>query len=481
RSAADRIAQANDDVVRSWEQRTAEIEAKAGLEGAALKAVEQQQEVEAAIRRINTELIDKEVEARRKAALAARRQFDAGKATADATAEVQRQQDSVRGLAERYVEASDAIAEFSRRQSEAKAVLEGLKSPMEKINDEIDQAITLLRAHALTTDQFAARMDQLALAMAKANIEADAGKRIWVGFGDDVGRTLTDLVLHGGSALDVLQKLIQLPLERLLYQTVEQPIARGIDSLLGVNVDKNAAAIKSGLPDAQTLLGASVSIGTLGSSADAAAAALARLTGTSGTFGTGPGLQSTFLANDNGFTDAVARPLADVGSSAAKAGQAMAELIPLTGQFGGALGQAIAMLSSGGGGGGGILGAVLGIAGSALGGGITAAGVARLAPSAASTIATNPALFASGTDNLPIGRPFWVGENGREKMIRQAGGQVSVLSNQQAHRPAEGGGGGITIIQNNIIPARADPRTTQSAIARGNQRSQALAARKGIA
>ena len=499
RAAADRIEQANADVVKSWQQRTADVEARVGREGDALKAIEDQQEVEAAVRRINTDAIEKEVEARRKAAAAGHQQFDEAVATKAATAAVEQQQAAVRDLAERYVAANRAQAEFTQRQQEAKSIVEGLKSPIEKLNDEIERAIDLLKNGNLSSSDFDKRLDQLSHAMARANLEADKGKQIWKGFGDDVGRTLSDFILRGGSAREVLQRLIQLPLERLLYKNVEQPVSKFIDGLFGVDEDKNAAKIKAGLPSAKQILGASVTVGDgpaglgsasagaagsvaqLGTAAEQAAQALAAMTGTGG----GPTslLAGTPYANDN-LTAAndVAQPLDEVGTSAKAAGQAMQQLVPLTGQFGGALNQVIASLSaSAGGGGGGLLGSVLKIGGSLLGGGISAGTVARLTPSAASTIAANPALFASGTDDAPVGRPFWVGENGRELMEFTSGGKLRVQSNQRTRRLLEDGGGASPIVQHFTIPERADPRRTASSVARATQGAIARSARKGLA
>jgi hypothetical protein len=133
--------------------------------------------------------------------------------------------------------------------------------------------------------------------------------------------------------------------------------------------------------------------------------------------------------------------------------------------------------SGAGGGLGSIFGAVLG----SIGGGITAGTAARLAPDVMSNIAANPALFASGTPSVPTGRDFYVGDNGRERMRYHGGGRLEVISGPRLHREAANDAGGITLIQNNWIPERADPRRTQSGIARANARSLAIAQRKGLA
>lgn len=449
RNAADRIAEANKDVIESYRLRASEAKAKIGLEGAALEAVERQQQIEAAARRINTDLIEKEVEARRKAAAAAGKQFDAATATREATAAVQGQQAEVRKLAAEYYDAEKAIADFNRRQKEAQAVLEQVKTPLEKTREEVGRLQKMLADGDISGEAFNRRMDQIANDMVDA---AERAGNAWQGFGSDVGRTLTDAILHGDNALDVLQQLVQLPLERLLYQQVESPIANWIDGLTGNNRDKNVAAARGTLPVAAD--GAAASVATLGVNSQSAAQSLAQI--------------SVSLGD----------PVSRLSSETDSASAAMGGLVPITGQFGGALNQVIAMLSNTGGAGGGV-GSLLGLGLSLFGGG--AGPVASLAPDAAATIAANPALFASGTDRVPVGKPFWVGENGRELMELTRGGGLMVHSNQQAHRMADNSGGGFHNTQIINIPERADPRRTAAGIARSTQGALMRSARKGLA
>lgn len=449
RNAADRITEANADVVESYRLRSSEAKAKIGLEGAALEAVERQQQIEAAARRINTDLIEKEVEARRKAAAVAGKQFDAATATREATAAVQGQQAEVRRLAAEYIDAEKAIAEFNRRQKEAQAVLEQVKTPLEKTREEVSRLQKMLADGDISGEAFNRRMDQIANDMVDA---AERAGNAWQGFGSDVGRTLTDAILHGDNALDVLQQLVQLPLERLLYQQVESPIANWIDGLTGNNRDKNVAAARGTLPVAAD--GAAVSVAALGANSQSAAQSLAQI------------------------SIALGDPVSRLAGETDSASAAMGGLVPITGQFGGALNQVIAMLSNTGGGGGGV-GSLLGLGLSLFGGG--AGPVASLAPDAAATIAANPALFASGTDRVPVGKPFWVGENGRELMELTRGGGLMVHSNQQAHRMADNSGGGFHNTQNIYIPERADPRRTAAGIARSTQGALMRSARKGLA
>lgn len=141
--------------------------------------------------------------------------------------------------------------------------------------------------------------------------------------------------------------------------------------------------------------------------------------------------------------------------------------------------------SSGGGGGSGIIGSLLSIGASALGGGIGGGG-SGITAIASTDLSSAGSLvgglgFASGTPGLPEGVPFWVGENGREKMINRGGGRIAVLGNQRAHREAVGGGGSPTVIQHISIPERANPRLTGSHVARATQRGIGMASRKGLA
>ncbi|MCT2398531.1 phage tail length tape measure family protein [Novosphingobium mangrovi (ex Huang et al. 2023)] len=464
RASADRVSEANDKVIASYDQRAREAEAKIGLEGAALKAVERAQRVEAAVRRISTEEIEKQVEARRKEAAAAGKQFDEAQATRDARAAVAEKADAVRDLAERYEDANEALAEFNEGQRLAARILDELKTPIDHINDAVDEAIVALRRHRITVDQFDQRMKQLAYDMADARLEMDHSRQAWIGFGQDVGRSLSDVVLYGGSARDVLQQLIRLPLERLLQQTVENPIANFIDTKLNLNRDRNAAAELVNLPRGSQVAGANVQL--LDASAGNAAASVTNLAsaanGASAAFGGAP--------------LALSSPMDALAAKSDAAGQALGELIPLTGQFGGALGQLIAMLAATAGGGAGGVGGLISAAGSLIGGG------SGLDASVAQTIAANPAIFASGTDRVPVGKPFWVGDNGRELMQFDGAGNLSVTSNQKARRfLSESGGGAPTIVQHITIPPRADPRRTAAGIARSTQGALSRSNRKGLA
>lgn len=454
RKSADQVAQANTDVVDSWKQRVADIEATVGLEGAALDAVRRQQDVEAAVRRINTELIDKEVVARRAAAAAAGQQFDQAGAYREAAAMVGQQASEVRALAQRYAEAERATDDFNQRQAETRAVLDQVQTPFEALTRDVEKLVEQLRAGDISGDTFNRRMDQLAEQLAAMRYEADKSAHAWRGFGQDVGRTLQDIVFNGGSAAEILQQLIALPLDRLWQANITDPIADWIDGLTGNNQAKNVDAARAALPVAAD--GAAVSVTTLGSAAQGAASQL------------------------NLIALGVNDPMNQLAATTAQTAAAQQALIPLTGQLGGAMGQVIAMLSGGGGGGSGILGAVLSVAGAAFGA-PSAGTLARLAPSAGAAIAANPALFASGTDQVPVGRPFFVNENGQEAFEFTSGGKLRVHSNQRVRMMMDGDGGGSTIIQNITVPERADPRRTGSSIARSTQGAIARAARKGLA
>ena len=137
--------------------------------------------------------------------------------------------------------------------------------------------------------------------------------------------------------------------------------------------------------------------------------------------------------------------------------------------------------SGGSGGGGGGIGGLLGTFAAIFGGGTSASTAASLTPDVLTTIAANPGVFASGTDRVPIGRDFLVGENGVERMRYHSGGRLEVINGPRTHRMAQDGGGGVTLIQNNYIPERVDPRRTAAGLARSTQGALARAARKGLA
>ncbi|MBS7669329.1 phage tail length tape measure family protein [Croceicoccus gelatinilyticus] len=459
RVAADRVIESNADVVASYALRAQEAEEKVGLEGAALKAVERRQAIEAAARRINRVEIEKEVEARRAAALAAGTAFDEAAATRAATDAVEEKAEQLRVLAAREIDAADATAEFNKRQAEARAFAEMVKTPLERLNDEVDRWVQGLRDGTATADEFDRRMKQLAEDYADIRYEANESAHAWRGFGEDVGRTLSDLVLNGGSARDVLMELIRLPLERLLFQNIENPVADFIDGLTGNNRDKNVAAARADLPIA----------------GDAAAGSLARV-GTEGLLAA-QALRALALGTGD--------DLSQLGAQALGAGGALGTMELGLNRMDGAMMDfvtRIASMSFGGGGGGGGLGGLLSLGISALsassGGGAGAGAFAGYGDG--SNMTGGIMNFASGTDRLPVGRPFWVGENGRELMELTRGGGLRVHSNQQSHQLVSNAG--TTIVQQTInVPQQADPRRTGSMINRATQSGLARAARKGLA
>lgn len=459
RVAADRVIESNADVVASYALRAQEAEEKVGLEGAALKAVERRQAIEAAARRINRDEIEKEVEARRAAALAAGSAFDEAAATRAATDAVEEKAEQLRVLAAREIDAADATAEFNKRQAEARAFAEMVKTPLERLNDEIERSIDLLSNGTIGPDQFNRHMQTLAEDLADVRYEANESAHAWRGFGEDVGRTLSDLVLNGGSAREVLMELIRLPLERLLFQNIENPVADFIDGLTGNNRDKNVAAARADLPIA----------------GDAATGSLARV-GTEGLLAA-QALRALALGTGD--------DLSQLGAQALGAGGALGTMELGLNRMDGAMMDfvtRIASMSFGGGGGGGGLGGLLSLGISALsassGGGAGAGAFAGYGDG--SNMTGGIMNFASGTDRLPVGRPFWVGENGRELMELTRGGGLRVHSNQQSHQLVSNAG--TTIVQQTInVPQQADPRRTGSMINRATQSGLARAARKGLA
>ena len=191
--------------------------------------------------------------------------------------------------------------------------------------------------------------------------------------------------------------------------------------------------------------------------------------------------QSKAVANDNAAQAGV--ELAAAGGEMIAAGGVLTSAATLWAAVATQIQLAAASLAAsgggaggGGGGGGNPLGMLFDMAvGFATGGG------GDLSGDVAATIAANPGVFAAGTDMLPIGKPFFVGENGREKMINRGGGRVEVINGPRTHRAAQEGGGGVTIVQNNYIPERVDPRRAADGIARSTQGAIARANRKGLA
>jgi hypothetical protein len=427
--AAQRIEDSNQKVVDSWTLRTSELEAKVGLEGEALKAVERQQRVDSAVRQLNYEWVEKQVEAERKLAAAKKQPFNEAAAFAAANNVFETKTIAIREQAEAYVDAEEATAAYNKRQAEAKSVLEGLKTPLDRVNEEIEQSIDLLRSGALTTDQFNARMAQLADNLGEAKRELDEGAKAWEGFGRDVAGSLADIALNGGSAFDILQQLIRLPLDRLIESQFINPVGDWIDGLTGNNRKKNAAAELAGLPSASQVLGARAE--DIGPASAAAAGSVNHLA------------METELASAALAKFAANLALSGTGGGASGVGSGIGSLLSL---FGG-----------GGGASAGAAGAGAGIAG-ALGG----------------------LGFARGTDRVPVGQWFETGENGKELMRMHAGGRLEVASGERSRRMLSEGGG-VTIAQTINVPERADPRRTAAGIARSTQGALMRSARKGLA
>lgn len=440
--AADRIDDANQKAIDSWSLRASEVQAKVGLEGEALKAVERQQRIDAAARQLNYEWVEKQVEAERKLAAAKKQPFNEAAAFAAANNVFETKTQLIREQAEAYVDAEDAAAAYNKRQAEAKSVLEGLKTPLDRVNEEIEQSIDLLRSGALTTDQFNARMAQLANNLGEAKRELNEGAKAWEGFGRDVAGSLADIALNGGNAFDILQQLIRLPLERLIESQFINPVGDWIDGLTGNNRAKNGAAELAKLPSANQVLGAA---GTDIGPASAAAA----------------GSVNHLAIESELASAAVARFAATLaaGSSGAGASGAGSQIAGLIGLFGGSGGSGVSGLSS--------LFASSSSAGSGVSGAVSALSGLGLG-------------FAGGTARVPEGLDFWVGENGKERMKMHAGGRLEVISGPRAHREASSGGG-FTINQTVNVPERADPRRTANGIARSTQGALMRSARKGLA
>lgn len=522
REAADRIKAANDEVVASYDRRAREALERLGKEGSALAEVQRQQAIDEAARRVSNELIDKEVEARR---LAAKGVFDEAAARRAAAATVETQREAIRQSEATYYDASKAQEDFLRRMSEGRAIMESVRTPIEAAADEIARLRTLLAEGAVDATSFNRKMEEIAESMADAAVK---GKEAWVGFGEDVGRTLSDIILNGGSARDILQELIKLPLERLLQQNIEQPVAKFIDKQFGVDRETNVAAARAQLPTAE--------LDNLGVQAARAAIALAQISGMVGPAALGGGsslLGGDFLTGGTGGalidengnrTAAGSTSLVDIDKLAAandnldllagttgRVNSALLAQIPALGQFGTGIQQVLASLAGGGGGGGGFLNTLLSF------GKVFApslAGIPSLGVSSNVTGAANffnqipmtqlnlPALELHGGGMKRDGRPRMISaaefdgaprlhdgtlkSNEFRAILRDdehvmTGAQMGGLRTLMRDRGRRGPQmiDNRTIVQVNT-PIGPDPRRTGSHIAAANQRAQARTAKKGI-
>lgn len=466
-TAADRVNEANLSVIETYQRRAREAMEKIGLEGEALAALERKHEIEAAVRRINTEAIEKGVEARRLAAKVAGETFDEAAVIAEVTAEVEGQQEQVRRLARDYAESQREIAEFNQRQAEARALFEATRSPMEAFNEDLERYIQLLSKGAISTETFDRMMDRMAERLADIRYELDESAQAWAGYGDDVGQTLVDLAVNGGNLRDVLQDLLRMTLERSLQRTIGDPVAEFIDGLTGNNREENVANARDSLRDGQAILGRAVD---LNPAAEGAALSLMAVQ------------QQGYAAAQSlsALQASTSQTYLELAMQTDEAAAAMSGLVPATDELGLAFQQVMSMLTvPAGGGGNGFIGLAQLALGAAFGGG--AAPQASLLGSVDATIASNPGLFSSGTDQVPTGKPFWVGENGRELMMKERSGNLRVMSNQEVRRGADRQRFNPKVEINVNVPSRADARKTRSSVARGTQLGLSRAARKNLA
>ncbi|AMK18696.1 hypothetical protein [Sphingobium sp. MI1205] len=480
RQAADRIKQSNDQVIDSYKLRADEAQARLGLEGDALDAVVRQQAIDAAARRISTELVDKEVEARRRVA---KGHFDEAQARAEATAVVSQQTDAVRKFAAAEYDAERAQKLFIERQRIATQMFDDTRTSLEMIAQEVANVQAAFDGGAISAFTFSRRMKQLAEDYVDLG---RMGNKMWEGFGQDVGRTLTDIIRNGGSARDILSQLIDLPLQRLLQKNVEEPIAKLIDGLTGNDIEKNVAKAKSdilpGLPQ-QLGIQAEPEFLRLTTAAGMAADALTRVAAAGGS--------------------PVVDPLADVGSEAARAAEGMNAISDQSAQLGSAFNSLIAMATGGSvSGGGGLLGTVLSLGtsliGPAIGGGaVTSAGTDAVYGGTLGGIYHDGGRVGPGGKQRVL--PFDVsalprlhsGTLRNDEFLSVLQTDEEVLNRSQAsafrtllrgNSPAPPrGGGSQTIVNNWNVPATPDRRRTGAEVARRQAEQQDDFRRRGLA
>lgn len=480
RQAADRIKQSNDEVIASYKLRADEAQARLGLEGDALEAVVRQQAIDAAARRISTELVDKEVDARRRAA---KGHFDEAQARAEATVIVNQQTDAVRKFAAAEYDAERAQKLFIERQRIATQLFDETRTPLENIAQEVANVKAAFDGGAISAFTFSRRMKQLAEDYVDLG---RMGNKMWEGFGQDVGRTLTDIIRNGGSARDILSQLIDLPLQRLLQKNVEEPIAKFIDGLTGNDVEKNVAKAKTdilpGLPQ-QLGIEAEPEFLRLTTAAGMAADALTRVAAAGGS--------------------PVADPLADVGSEAARAAEGMNAISDQSAQLGSAFNSLIAMATGGSvSGGGGFLGMALSLGaklvGPAIGGtAVTSAGTDAVYGGTLGGIYHDGGRVGPGGKQRAL--PFDVSavprlhsgtlRNDEFLSVLQTDEEVLNRSQAQAFRTLlrgnaptpPRGGGNQTIVNNWNVPATPDRRRTGAEVARRQAEQQDDFRRRGLA
>ncbi|MEV5021422.1 phage tail length tape measure family protein [Sphingobium sp. LMA1-1-1.1] len=482
RNAADRVRQSNQEVIDSYKLRSDEAHARLGLEGDALEAVVRQQAIDAAARRISTELVEKEVTARR---LAAKGHFDEAQARAEATAIVDQQTVAVRRFAAAEYDAEQAQKQFIERQRIATQLFEETRTPLEKIAQEVANVQAAFDSGAISAFTFSRRMKQLAEDYVDLG---RMGNKMWEGFGQDVGRTLTDIIRNGGSARDILSQLIDLPLQRLLQKNIEEPVAKFIDGITGNDVAKNVAKAKSdilpGLPQ-QLGIQAEPEFLRLTTAAGMAADALTRVAAAGGS--------------------PIVDPLADVGVEANRAAEGMNAITAQSGQLGSAFNSLIAMATGGSvSGGGGLLGTIIGLGsrlvGPAIGGGVTSAGTDAVYGGTLGGIYHDGGRVGPGGKQRML--PFDVSalprlHNGTlrndeflsvlqldEEVLNRSQARAfrTLLKGQVASRFGGGGGGaGQTIINNWNVPATPDRRRTGAEVARRQAEQQDDFRRRGLA
>lgn len=484
RAAADKVIESNDDAIASYRLRAEEAQARLGKEDDALEAVVRQQTIDAAARTISRDLIEKEVEARR---LSEKANFDEAAVRAEATAKVDAQTDAIREQAAAYYDAEKAQADFTRRMTEAKALADQVATPLERVTGEVERLAEMLNHGDITADHFNRRMDQLANDLVN---QAERAGNAWQGFGDDVGATFSDIILNGGTAREILQELIRLPLERLLFQNVQRPVADFVDGLTGNNRNDNVADARAQL-DTIAISGANQQLLLLELASRQAAFALSSIQ---------PAAQQGVII-----------PFGEAGASATGATEGLNTLPPATAQAGTAVAQFLAQLAGAGSGAGGFLSSVLSIGAAAFGGGgVTAGSTAALSGASSGLINANPGIFHEGgeigmpgrTKRLQFGASasyqfmqrrqiepderLGIFQTGERILSRSQNRALTSLLRGGGRSPPRGrlaaGGGHTTVINNNInAPLRMDPRRTAHGLARTTQAALARANSKGLA
>lgn len=382
--------------------------------------------------------------------------------------------DAARLKTELYADAQDATKKLTDEQRaalmrEADAIVEktialrDAEIAQDRLNIKAEQYIELMERLGQPLDVTVDLSGVDAMVRATTDALDDLNRRtddFADGFADAFARAGQD-ILELKNPLDVLRNLLMDLASEFQREFVLEPF-------------RDFVREKAGVPIAEKLIGGSASgpgvqISTFNGHLQTASLALASFTsavqgGTSAALlpkaPTGPlfdtNQQPTFQADE---IEAAADGVAGLGDAAAKSTAAMQAQVPVVGQFGSALGQAISMLSSGGGGGG-LLGTLLQVGGmvagsmtgNPFGGAVTSAGTSAVYGG------TLGGIYAEGGFTGPGGKhdPAGIVHRGEFVMTAEATRRLGVRNLEAMNRslPGFARGGLVGRVSDTIAASR---------------------------